>query len=120
MKVYLSLIVALVLFVSCTKDKFEGAVINVEFCDSLAPTYDSHVKAIIDASCAVSGCHTANFSSGDFTSFGTLETYINDGKLENRVVTVKDMPPSWSQIDTLTTKEFEIINCWFNNGSPQN
>ena len=120
MKVFVSALFVSVFLLSCTKNKFEGTVTNVEFCDSLSPTYLSHVKDIVDASCAVSGCHTVGFPSGDFTSFGTIEPYIHDGKLENRAVTLKDMPPSWSQIDTLTAEEFEILNCWLNSGSPRN
>lgn len=120
MKVFVSALFVSVFLLSCTKNKFEGTVTNVEFCDSLSPTYLSHVKDILDASCAVSGCHTVGFESGDFTSFGEIEPYIHDGKLENRAVTLKDMPPSWSQIDTLTAEEFEILNCWLNSGSPRN
>ena len=62
MKVFVSALFVSVFLLSCTKNKFEGTVTNVEFCDSLSPTYLSHVKDIVDASCAVSGCHTVGFS----------------------------------------------------------
>lgn len=102
---------------ACTYEKGEIPVVNV--CDTLVATYDTNVSAIVDASCAYSGCHNAGSPYGDFTTYTSLKAKVDEGKVEDRVIDQKNMPPSYAT-KPLTEDEFQIISCWLENGAPEN
>ncbi len=102
-----------------------------EACDTLMNiTYDGLVKTIINESCAYSGCHdgTNGIGPGDYTTFSGLNPFLIDGSFEERVITQKDdevlgMPPDVyqeTQKADLTQEELDIIQCWINEGYPEN
>lgn len=79
------------------------------------PTYTEHVKAVIDANCATSGCHVdGGTGPGNFTSYEAISGYLPD-VIEARVISSMDMPPS----TPLTTCDFQLIETWINNGAPE-
>lgn len=119
-KYFLFIILGSAAVLACTKDKYESPAASSEFCDSLNVSYDSHVRAIVEASCAVSGCHESGAGIGDFTSYLSLEPYLTNGRFETRVITQQDMPPSWSTVSALTQEELDQISCWINSNTPEN
>ena len=72
----LLLLSAFFFMVSCGDDDED----MVDPCDSFTATYNGDVKAIIDGSCAYSGCHSGGTDanagiptgSNDFTTFAAL------------------------------------------------
>lgn len=113
-------LLAIVLLLACTKDKYEYPAVSSAVCDTLNATYDSHIKAIVDLSCAISGCHESGAGIGDFTSYSSLEPYLNNGRFETRVITQQDMPPSYATVPALTDSELEQISCWIESNTPEN
>lgn len=109
-----------VIVLSCTKDKYEVPIVDSSVCDTLNASYDSHIKSIIDVSCAISGCHESGAGIGDFTSFTSLQPYLDNGRFETRVITQKDMPPSYATIPALTDSELAQISCWIESNTPEN
>ncbi|MBU6342708.1 MAG: hypothetical protein KGS48_14530 [Bacteroidetes bacterium] len=97
-------------FIACKKDSK---------CDD-SVTYNNQVKPIINATCAVSTCHDGDPSSaapGDYRTFTDIKTVIDNGKFKNRVLTIKDMPPSYSPgPKTLTQDQLDQIQCWADQG----
>lgn len=99
--------------------------------DSCKATYDKEVKAIIDNSCAYSGCHSGSTASAfvpqsakDYTTYEGLLDNLNNGKFATRVLDVKNMPPAANFIPEgkpteLTAAELDIINCWVENKYPK-
>lgn len=100
----------------------------VDPCDSINATYDGDVKAIINSSCAYSGCHDG-MNTGlpedarDYTTFAGLGVNTANGKFKTRVLDVKNMPnPDITPDDKpqeLTTAQLEILQCWHDAGYPQ-
>lgn len=87
-------------------------------CDTVIPTYVFTVKRIFDAACAISGCHMAGAGIGDYTKYSTIGADKDSlGKIWNRVVNLKNMPPTYNAI---TQAERDSIECWINNGAPEN
>ena len=96
-----------------------------DFCETVEVSYNIQVKSIIDKTCAIAGCHLAGTKApGDFSTYQSMGPYLKDSEFKFYVVDLKDdpdlgMPPNW---DTnpgpkdLTPEEFEIIECWINNG----
>jgi len=97
-------------FVACKKDD--------PCADSV--TYNNQIKSIINSSCAYAGCHNGDVNSsapGDYTTLSTLADVTTNGKLNNRVVTLKDMPPSNATgPKTLTDDQLQLMKCWIQQG----
>ena len=116
------------LFIACTADMVEPA----QGCDTLIATYDDNVKAIIDQTCAYSGCHdgAGGIGPGDYNDYQRILRDLESGSFEARVISQKDnpslgMPPdqsvyAQSQQDSLSAIQLEIIECWLRAGFPEN
>jgi len=118
------LLASIVFVASCGKDENDP-------CDDLNATYNGAVKAIIDNTCAYSGCHdgTGNntyisASSNDYTSYAGMEASLNSGAFNMRALVTKDMPPAAfvpaGSPTELTAEQLEILNCWKDAGYPEN
>lgn len=116
--------------VSCTSDQLPEPMAGEE-CDEFDATYDGDIKAIIDASCALSGCHvTGGGAPGIFVNYAGLESYANNapnGLRDRVIVLVNDpengMPPDWDTNPgpkNLTEEQFIIFKCWADSGFPEN
>jgi hypothetical protein len=115
---------------SCMSKKLEQ--VEPELCDTVMVTYESHIKEIIDNSCAYAGCHDGAGGIGprDYTNLGGMQTHLDNGSFKERVIDQKDdeaigMPPNqsvWPQSlkDDLTDEELELMQCWINAGYPEN
>ena len=90
---------------------------------------NGEVKAIIDFSCAHTGCHLAGGDApGDFQTYNGMSDYMNDTGIREYVVVLRNdpengMPPNWDTNEgpkDLSDEEFKIIECWINAGYPEN
>lgn len=90
-------------------------------CSGLTPSYMNDIKPIVDATCALAGCHVDNFLQGDYTTYEGLKAKVDDGTVSQRVVDIKDMPPENSNGPTeLTDEQVRLIHCWIQIGAPNN
>ena len=90
-------------------------------CTGINPSYMDDIKPIIDATCALAGCHVAGFVNGDYTTYEGLKSKVDNGSLSRRVVEDKDMPPPDTSGPTeLTTVQIQLIHCWIEDGAPNN
>ncbi len=90
-------------------------------CTGLTPSFMNDIKPIVDATCALAGCHVANFNSGDFTDYDGLKEKVDNGSVNQRVLQDMDMPPSNTNGPTeLTEEEIRLIHCWIEIGAPNN
>lgn len=104
---------------SCLSEKLPEPM-ESEFCETIDATYVATVKDIIDKNCAYSGCHISGFPSGDFSTYAGLESRINNGRINARVLDLRDMPPSNAPAATeLTQEELDIFMCWVSAGYPE-
>lgn len=102
--------------VQCTKETIDTAT-----CTGTTPTYTADIKAIMDASCATSGCHNASSkqSGYDLSSYaGTVSGSAKTaflGSMQHKSG-YDAMPKGASKLsDAALTK----IACWIQNGTPQ-
>ena len=126
-QIYILSFFGIALYLGCNADVVEPA----QGCDLIVTSYDTNVKAIIDQTCAYSGCHdgSGGIGPGDYNSYDGLLQDLESGSFTNRVITVKDnpslgMPPDksvypQSQQDTLSPTQLEIITCWLQEGFPE-
>ncbi len=115
---FTAMIASLFLQPACTFDELpESTGPTVEFCDSINATYDGLVVSIIDTHCAIPDCHVSGGDGpGIYTSFASMEPYLTDDLFKEQVITTREMPIG----STLSSEEFDIIQCWVRAGYPEN
>lgn len=85
-------------------------------CDTVQVTWTTHIQAIVQGNCAISGCHVAGGSgTGVLETYNNVAAIANNGKLADRVLVRKDMPPT----SPLTDCQMKQIQAWINAGTPQ-
>ncbi len=77
--------------------------------------YTDNVASIINTNCAISGCHSGN-QSPKLSTFS--EVSGSAARVLSRVAS-RSMPPRSSGL-TLSDAEIKSIECWVEDGSPQN
>lgn len=107
------------LFSACGGDDKKDTV----DCTGSTPTYDNNVKAILDANCAVSGCHDNGTKADgyDYSSYATARAVAVSKKTEllgsiNHTSGFEKMPQGFAK---LSAAEIKTITCWVENGAPQ-
>ncbi len=94
---------------SCKKEK-------VAACDEEV-TYESHVRAIIQQNCTVTGCHDgSNAMRKPLRTYDEVMAVID--WVERRAVIEKSMPPAASG-GPLSEEEIRILRCWLEQGTPE-
>ena len=76
---------------SCVSDELPEPTLP-ESCMVSIPTYEGSIKAIIDNSCAYSGCHLDGSAPGVYTSYSGLESVVRSGSFKEKVVSLRDDP----------------------------
>lgn len=85
------------------------------FCDSITATYNASVKDILDAKCAVAGCHL-NTQNPILNNYS--QVFENSDRIAVRSLDLKTMPKFG--MPQLTDEEIEILTCWREAGFPEN
>ncbi len=112
------LLVAIVIFALTISSCKKGGSTKLQpVCDGSHPTYVANIKTIIEGNCNSSGCHNAGSSNGDFTSFSGMNAVITNGKFRRQVLTDQTMPNGSTR---LSQKNIDKIQCWVNDGYPEN
>jgi hypothetical protein len=77
-------------------------------CDGSAPTYESFVKNLVNTKCV--SCH------GSYSSYQGLSSITSSGLFEKEVLINQTMPEGGS----LSQDELNKLQCWVDNGFPEN
>lgn len=112
---------------ACTSDQLPEPT-PVDGCEISMPTYDNDIKAIIDNSCAYSGCHLDGSAPGIYIDYAGLLPVLESGFFRSRVIFDRDdpntgMPPNYAPQDRpqdLTQEQLDLITCWLDSGYPEN
>jgi hypothetical protein len=88
---------------------------------STTVSYSLTVAPFISTNCSsTSGCHEGGSVNGDYTSYAGLSAKVTDGKLNNRVVVVKDMVTWPIQSTPIPSTDVNKIDCWIQQGGLNN
>lgn len=106
---------------ACSKDDDPDTDPEPGLCETLDVKYSVDIVPIMTATCAIEGCHVGDFPTGDYTIYEEIKQRVDGGTFEARVVTEKDMPPTYTTgPESLTDEQLEIIECWLADGAPNN
>ena len=107
--------------VACSEDSTEEMTPDGVDCTNINASYSNDIEPIISNSCALSGCHVAGFSRGDFTTYEGLKAKVDDGSVKTRAIDQMNMPPANSSGPTsLNDNQLELLTCWIEAGAPDN
>lgn len=115
---FTTIAISLSVLASCTKDIGPNPDLQpqpVGACDTV--TFTKHIKPIIIANCAKSGCHEVGSLSGDFSTYPGLKGKVDNGTFNNRALVVRDMPQGGPP---LSQEKIDLIKCWLAAGAPNN
>jgi len=104
---------------SCTADKLEP-IPEPEFCDTLVTSYQLNIQPIVETYCAYSGCHDGS-SPGVFLTYEGMLSNLDNGKITERALNSRDMPPTYANegFTELPEAEFDKLSCWIEQGYPE-
>ncbi|MFT4602825.1 MAG: hypothetical protein ACI857_003012, partial [Arenicella sp.] len=84
-------------------------------------SYATDIRPIIESSCKTqagsgTGCHDAWIDD-----YSQIKTAIDNNKIPDRALVQLNMPfmPNTWGIDSLTTNEKDIMQCWIDQGYPE-
>jgi hypothetical protein len=88
-------------------------------CTGTTPTYTNNVKPILDATCAMAGCHN---SGGEAFDLSTYAGASDASKKKSFMGAIQHKPfyqkmPKDAPI--LPDAQIHVLSCWVENGSPE-
>jgi hypothetical protein len=110
MKNYLYILLVVALTVGAYSCKKDNAGKLTPSCDGSHPTYQGSIKSIIDTRCATSNCHP------NYATYEGLLPALQGGSFRREVLVDQTMP----QGSSLTQDQINKIQCWVNDGFPEN
>lgn len=116
MKHLLPLLVGAAIFTTaCTSDNAEDLE-PINPCPTEGLTYENTVKQIMETYCT--SCHNPRGVAGwlDLTTYQGVKAIVDNGKFEERVFVLQDMPPT----GTITACEQSKLTQWIADGAPEN
>jgi beta-mannanase len=88
--IVLSFLMGLIILTGCYYDKEDKLYPNnADDCNAVL-TYNNGIKTLVNASCAISGCHIAGGISPDLSNYTSLKANIT--KVTKRAIIDKNMP----------------------------
>ena len=86
-------------------------------CDTSNVTFAGMIFPIIQGNCSISGCHIAGGTGpGLYENYDQVKASVDNGKLENRVLVLQNMPPT----SPLTACQQFQLQVWIDAGALNN
>lgn len=113
----LAAIAAVVIFLAqaCYYDNEEELYPGDSDCNTAGLTYQNTIKTLIDTRCAVSGCHVSGTGRVVLTTYQGVKAIVDDGRLTQRVIVEKTMPPA----GPLPSCSIRQLEQWIADGAPE-
>ena len=111
-----ALLISVFIWMSCSKEDTP-----VADCSGTTPTYTADIAPILNASCALSGCHTSAFPSDgvDLSSYQKAKSASLNGKVlasMKHSSGAKAMPLGGAK---LPDADIQKVACWIAGGAPE-
>ena len=107
----------LIILAACSKDDPEP---NGD-CTGLTPTYNTGIKTILDASCAIPACHDAitHQNGYDFSSYEPASVASMSGRFVGAIQHSDGFVAMPHNLPKLSDDKIQQLTCWVENGSPE-
>jgi hypothetical protein len=85
-------------------------------CETVNISFSGNILPLVQANCAISGCHVSGTGRVVFTDYQGIKTVVDDGRLAQKVIISRSMPPD----RPLTNCQIEQIQAWIDQGALNN
>jgi uncharacterized membrane protein len=85
-------------------------------CNTISAKFSTDISPIIQTKCATTGCHNAAGAAGGVTLLNYTQVKASVGRIQQRCLILKDMPPG----NPLTQIEQDKLKCWIQGGALNN
>ena len=109
------MLAALLLLAGCYYDDEASLYPEATDCHFDTVTYSLDIIPIVNANCAIPGCHVSGTGRVDFTTYKGIKSVADDGRLEQNALVSKIMPPT-----ALSYCDRSKIEAWLQDGAPEN
>ena len=93
----------------CDKDDPKGPECTIPNADL---SYTKNIQGIVNQYCV--SCHAPGSgvagAVGDYRNYEGLKVYLDNGKVLDRVVIDKDMPPRWRH-ESSPARQYQLLDC---------
>jgi hypothetical protein len=115
------LVVLLVIYTSCSADSVDPGTLSCQSDMAITTQYSTNIEGLVRTYCAYSGCHIGSPGvPGNYTTFSGMQEDLENGRIEIEVFSLRTMPPAnASGPKTLSKEDFDLFNCWIENGFPE-
>jgi hypothetical protein len=108
-----------VILYSCVDHNLVTPVVDCTGVSTIS--YATQVKPIVEANCAIKGCHNGDMGSDyNWTIFSTLQARALSGKLQDRITRPAGAEGHMPKTGSITDSERQAIYCWAAQGAPNN
>jgi hypothetical protein len=125
--VYIAFVATLLLTSSCSFNNFEDLKPAVGPCDTVQVSFATDIIPIMERNCSNQSfnnfngdCHQSGSPIADYTIYAGVKAKVDEGKLEQRALIEKTMPPTFSNGPRPDSTELQMIMCWIESGAPDN
>jgi len=95
----------------------EEELYGIDDCDTSEVSFSKDIFPILQTRCSTLGCHVQGGGSAVlFENYTQVKSKVDDGKLKQRVIIQKDMPPG----QPLSACQIKFIEKWLEIGAPDN
>jgi hypothetical protein len=117
-KILLFSLFAFATLFSCNK---EAATPTTYSCTGITPTYTNTIKAIMNGSCAIVGCHDAVYAARgvDLSSYQGVKAIAASPYFLGTIEQLSGYNPMPQGAAKLPDATIQKIYCWVQNGEPQ-
>jgi mono/diheme cytochrome c family protein len=114
--VLMSLLTMTTLFFACKK-----GTPTVFDCTGTTPTYEKDIKAIMDKSCATSGCHDAKTAEKkiDLSNYGQVKIQAPQARFMGSIEHLSGYDAMPQKADKFSDAQIKLVSCWISNGMPE-
>lgn len=90
-------------------------------CSGITPTYTLDVKPILDANCAISGCHNASSKKDgkDYSTYSATKSRATDKAFMGSMQHLSGYANMPEKAAKLSDDKLKTISCWIENGMPE-
>ncbi len=91
-------------------------------CDTLQPSFQQAIKPIFTNNCALSGCHDENTGKSGYVleKYNGIKEGVQNGKVLCSIKHESDCYNMPQGSDQLSQTKIQRIECWSENGAPNN
>jgi hypothetical protein len=119
LKINIIVLIAIVVFSACKKNKYVTRYTKTASCGNNTPTYLVTVKPLLEINCNTIGCHTAASKRGgiQLDSYTSAKDDFQNGK--SLCTIYHDCKPMPQSRPKMSDADIKTLTCWVKNGCPE-